>query len=103
MLELAQSGFDKKLFETVLHQIEFEAKKTKDHIGLGYLSQLVPFCLHGGDPLSFFKIDEYSRRIRDEFNQGGVFEELIQKYMLDNKHKIRLQLIPDEATASREE
>lgn len=53
--------------------------------------------------MSFFKIDEYSRRIRDEFNQGGVFEELIQKYLLDNKHKIRLQLIPDEGTASREE
>ena len=53
--------------------MEFAAKKTKDQIGLGYLAQMVPYCLHGGDPLSFFKVDEYSRRIREEFDKGDLF------------------------------
>ena len=58
---------------------------------------MVPFCLHGGDPLSFFKIDEYSRRVRAEFDEGGLFEGLIKKYILDNTHYLRLVSLPDES------
>lgn len=85
-LKLAkEKGFEKRFFETVLHQLEFNAKKTKDHKGLGYLSHMVPLCLHGGDPISFFKIDEYSRRVREEYDQGDVFGDLIDKYFLQNE------------------
>lgn len=99
--EAAEKGFDRKLFETVLHQKEFTAKKTKEHKGLGYLSHMVPFCLHGGDPLSFFEIDEYSKRIRAEFSQGGLFQGLIKKYLIDNDHKLRLLLVPDSKEAAK--
>lgn len=40
--EAAETGFEKNLFETVLHQIELNAKRTKEHRGLGYLSHMVP-------------------------------------------------------------
>ena len=103
LLEASEKGFDKNLFETVLHQLEFAAKKTKDHVGLGYISHMVPFFLHGGDPLSFFMIDEYSKRIREEFNKGGLFEGLIKKYLLDNEHKLRLISSPDPELDAREE
>lgn len=36
--KIAEEGFDKSFFESVLHQLEFNAKKTKEHIGLGYLA-----------------------------------------------------------------
>jgi Zn-dependent M16 (insulinase) family peptidase len=42
------------------NQVEFSAKRTKDHFGLACLSHMVPYALHGGDPLSIFKINEYS-------------------------------------------
>jgi Zn-dependent M16 (insulinase) family peptidase len=83
--------------------MEFAAKKTKDHTGLGYLSHMVPFFLHNGDPLSFFKIDEYSKRVREEFKKGGLFEGLIKKYLIDNNHKLRIISTPDVNLASREE
>lgn len=95
LTKAAKEGFEKKLFETVLHQLEFAAKKTKSQIGLGYVAHLVPFCLHGGDPLHFFKIDEYSKRVRAEFDQGQLFENLIRKYLLDNNHRLRLYMRPD--------
>lgn len=94
--EAAEVGFNKKLFETVLHQLEFNAKKTKDHRGLGYLAHMVPFCLHGGDPLSFFKIDEYSRRVREDFDKGQLFEGLIKKYLLNNPFQLKLIATPNE-------
>lgn len=79
----------------MLHQLEFAAKKTKSNVGLGYIAHMVPFCLHGGDINSFFRIDEYSKRVRQEFNQGNLFESLIQKYLLDNEHRMKLYMHPD--------
>jgi Zn-dependent M16 (insulinase) family peptidase len=42
-----------------------------------FISHLVPYALHGGDPLSIFKINEFSQRIREDFEKGGFFESLI--------------------------
>ncbi len=67
------TGLEERFFETTLHLIEFNAKKTKDHFGLGCISHIVPYNLHGGDPLSLFKINEYSQRIREDFKKGGSF------------------------------
>lgn len=78
----------------MLHQLEFNAKKTKDHKGLGYLSHMVPLCLHGGDPFSFFKIDEYSKRVRKEFDEGNVFGDLIEKYFIQNQQSLTLYSFP---------
>lgn len=46
-----------------------------------YISHMVPYALHGGNPLSLFKINEYSQRIRDDFAKGGLFEGLIDKHL----------------------
>lgn len=87
----------------MLHQVEFNAKRTKDHFGLALLSHMVPLALHGGDPLSIFRINEYSQRIREDFKKGGLFEGLIQKYFLDNPHKLTLLAVPDAEQGPKEE
>ena len=58
--DVKKNGIDKELFEQVLHEVEFSAKKTKSHTGLIYISHMIPYALHGGDPLSLFKINEFS-------------------------------------------
>ena len=64
---------------------------------------MVPFCLHGGDPLSFFKIDEYSKQMRQEFKSGRLFQDLIKKYLLDNNHKLRILHVPDEKVGPKQD
>ena len=64
---------------------------------------MVPYLLHGGDPLSLFKINEYSQRIREDFKIGGLFEGLTQKYFLDNTHKLSLLAVPDTEVGPKEE
>ena len=71
--EVAENGIEERFFETVLHQVEFSAKRTKDHFGLACISHMVPYVLHGGDPLALFKINEYSARIREDFKKGNLF------------------------------
>lgn len=79
------------------------AKKTKQNTGLMYISHMVPYALHGGDPLSLFKINEYSKQIREDYEKGGLFEGLIEKHLKSNPHYLRLFYTPDEKKAEKEE
>lgn len=68
-----------------------------------YISHMVPYALHEGDPLDMFKINEYSERIRGEFYDGGLFEGLIEKHLTKNKHFLKLLYTPDDKKADRDE
>ena len=103
MQEVAKNGIEERFFETTLHQVEFSAKRTKDHFGLACLSHMVPYALHGGDPLSIFKINEYSNRIRDDFKKGDLFQNLVKKYLLNNNHKLSLLAVPDNKVGPKQE
>jgi Zn-dependent M16 (insulinase) family peptidase len=92
-----------KLFEQTLHEIEFGAKKTRANTGLMFISHLVPYALHDGDPLTVFKVDEFSKRIREDFNKGGLFEGLIEKHLIKNSHFLRLYYTPDSTKADKDE
>lgn len=73
------------------------------HTGLMYISNMVPYALHQGDPLDWFKINEYSTRIRKEFADGGLFEGLIEKHLTKNKHFLKMLYTPDEHKADKDE
>lgn len=64
---------------------------------------MVPYALHGGDPLSPLYINEFSQRIREDFKKGGLFEGLTKKYLLDNNHKLSLLAIADTEIDSKDE
>ena len=64
---------------------------------------MVPYALHGGDPLVMFKINEFSDRIRADFEKGGLFEGLIEKHLSANDHHLKLFYKPDITKAEREE
>ena len=83
--------------------MEFGAKRTKQNTGLMFISHMVPYSLHGGDPLDMFKINEYSARIREEFAEGGLFEGLIEKHLTRNKHCLKMLYSPDETKAAKDE
>jgi len=55
------NGIDEASFEETLHQVEINAKQTRQNTGLMYISHMVSNALHGGDPLNLFKINEYSQ------------------------------------------
>lgn len=101
--DVQNNGIERTLFEQTLHQVEFAAKKTKQHTGLMFISHMVPYALHEGDPLVMFKINEFSERIRADFEKGGLFEGLIQKHLTTNDHHLKLFYKPDAQKADREE
>ena len=68
-----------------------------------YISHMVPYALHDGDPLCVFKINEYSQKIREEFDKGGLFEGLIEKHLVNNKHLLKLFYTPDGKKTEKED
>ncbi|MCA1796319.1 MAG: insulinase family protein, partial [Geobacteraceae bacterium] len=59
--------------------------------------------LHCNDPMSALTFDTNFERLRADVARGGFFEELIQKWLLNNKHRVTLCLRPDQEQGAREQ
>jgi len=64
---------------------------------------MVPYALHHGDPLSLFKINEFSQKIREDYKKGDLFQSLIKKHLISNDHKLKLLFVPDKSVGPKEE
>jgi len=62
---------------------------------------MVPQIIYEGDPLNTLKIDEYAKRLKEDFKKG-IFSKLIEKYLLNNPHKLRLKFEPDPTVMEKE-
>ena len=90
-------GIDKQLIESAIHQIEIRHKQVKSNYGLMLISSMIPYALHGTDPLVPLYLNQYVDRLRSELQAGKpVLEDLIKKYLWDNPHKIIARAYPDE-------
>lgn len=103
--ELAGKGIDKELIESAIHQIEFHRKEitnTPYPYGIKLLLSFAGSRLHGGDPSRILNLDYDLNRLRDELVKGPLFENRIQKYFIDNPHRVLLTLVPDHDMEERE-
>jgi Zn-dependent M16 (insulinase) family peptidase len=64
---------------------------------------MVPYALHGGNPLDMFRVNEYSQQMRDDYAKGGFFEGLIEKHLLHNQHYLKMLYQADPKKAEKEE
>ena len=94
--EVVKNGFDKELIESALHQVEIRNKEIKANYGLLLISSMIPFALHGNDPLVPLYINDYVEKLRKDLAlEKPVFQNLITKYLLENKHCVRILAVPD--------
>ncbi|CAG9328104.1 PITRM1_1 [Blepharisma stoltei] len=83
--------FDLNMIESTLHQIEIRNKEIKPNYGLLLISSMIPYALHGEDPLPPLYINKYINRLREELAQGiPVFQNLIREQLWNNQHKLIL-------------
>jgi presequence protease len=99
--EIYNEGIPEDKFEAKLHEIELQVKRTRQHWGLGVISNMLSHTLHDGNPLDVFKLNEYSEKIRIDYKKN-LFQKLIEKYFFKNPHKIVLQMLPDKTIADKE-
>jgi Zn-dependent M16 (insulinase) family peptidase len=103
---LADDGIDRKLIDSAIHQLEFHRKEITNYPFPYGIKLLVTFCgswVHGGDPVRILNFDEDMTALKDVVSREPFFENRIKTYFLDNPHRVRLTLMPDQEMAVKEE
>jgi presequence protease len=103
--QLTETGIDPTLIEGAIHQLEFRQKEITNSPYPYGLKLLMRFCgswFHGGDAVRHLQLDEDLSRLRREMAAGAFFEGRITTYFLENPHRVRFTLSPDQAMAEKE-
>lgn len=102
---LVNNGIDKNLIESAIHQVEFHRKEvtnTPYPYGIKLLLSFAGSWLHEGDPARILNLNADLQRLREELLTEPLFENRINKYFIENKHRALLTLAPDQDMESRE-
>ncbi len=103
---LAADGIEPERIEAAIHQLEFhrrEVTNTPYPYGLKLLLEIAGTWIHGGDPVRVLRFDEDLAAIRRGMERGRFFEGRIERWFLENPHRLRFALHPDPELAAREE
>ncbi len=95
---IVDAGIDPALIESSLHQFEIGQKEVSNSgfpYALGVMFRLLGPWLYGGDPLTGLRLDAQLERLRADLAAGQVFEPMLQRELLNNPHRVTLELAPD--------
>lgn len=101
---LVKEGIPRDQIDAAIHQYEIATREvTNAHFpySLRLFFQLSGLYVHGGDPYRALQFDDDIERLRAEVESGPFFEELIRRWLLDNTHRVRILLEPDQELEAR--
>ena len=103
---LAADGIDPELVDSAIHQIEFHRKEitnTPYPYGIKLLVSVAASWIHGGDPARILQLDADFERLRRELAGDHFLEKKLHAYFLNNAHRVRFTLAPDQQMAEAED
>ncbi|MBD3767201.1 MAG: insulinase family protein [Gammaproteobacteria bacterium] len=95
---LVREGIPHEHLAAMLHQLELGQREIGGDsypFGLQLFLRALPAAIHGGDPVALLDIDEALLELRQEIANPAFIPQLIQSWLLDNPHRVRLVLSPD--------
>lgn len=102
--KVADEGLDQRSIEAQLHQLELSQREiTGDGMpfGLQLILGGLSAAVHRGDPVSVLNIDPVLAQLRQAVKDPGFIPGLIREWLLDNPHRVRVTLRPDNQLAAR--
>ena len=101
--KLVANGIDKTLLQASINLMEFRLREADFGLapkGLIYGLRLLKTWLYGGDPNAYLRYEDDLAAIKRGLDEK-LFEDVIQKYFLDNPHKVLMTLAPDKTFAKK--
>lgn len=96
--KVADEGVPLSQLEAALHQLELQQREVGGD-GYPYGLQLILTGLtsatHRGDPISLLDMDAALNQLHEKIKQPGYLESLVNKWLLNNNHRVRLVMKPD--------
>ncbi|CAO3625349.1 unnamed protein product [Cunninghamella echinulata] len=93
--QVKENGFGKERIEAALHQMELGSKHKTARFGLTLMHGITPGWNNSADPIDLLRINKHVNRLRNELQYAPIFESLIDKYLLGNKHVLTFIMQPD--------
>ncbi len=106
LTEIVEKGVDQSMVEAQLHQLELSQREiTGDGMPFGLQLMLAGLSagIHRGDPLSALNIDPALESLREKIKSPQFIPSLVQRWLLDNPHRVRVTLRPDADLSARRE
>ena len=101
MKKLVENGIDKTLLQASINLFEFRLREADFGFmpkGLIYGLRILRTWIYGDDATTYFKYEDDLKAMKDGLN-NGYFEKLLQKYFIDNPHKVLMTLAPSKTLA----
>lgn len=94
--ETAETGFTQERVDAILHDIELGLKHVSGNFGLRLATNLKSSWNHDGDAIEYLKVNKYVELFKEALSKDDRFwANLIEKYFLNNKHKLIFNMHPD--------
>lgn len=103
--DLAENGIDEQAVEAAVNSVEFAYRENNSGRlprGLAAMIQSLSTWLYGEDPLAPLAWEKPLANIKAALARGEkVFENVLRKNFLDNPHRVKVTLLPDETLAAK--
>lgn len=103
---IAENPIPEHLIDAAIHQIEFARLEiTGDHspFGLTLFLRSALAKQHGCEPENALVVHSLFERLSQQSKDPGFLRELLQKYLINNPHFVRIVFTPDTKLAKREQ
>ena len=104
--KVADEGIPQEDLESALHQLELHQREPGGDTypyGLQLILTALNATTHRGDPVALLNIDATLEKLRKDIQDPEFIKQLTQQLLLDNPHRVRLQLTPDQSVNARKE
>ncbi|VAW50975.1 Predicted insulinase-like Zn-dependent peptidase DVU0941 [hydrothermal vent metagenome] len=104
--DVATNGVPHEKLEAVLHQLELSQREVGGDsypFGLQLILSGLTAAIHRSDPVSLLNLDPVIESLREDIKDPEFIKNLVRELLLDNQHRVRLTLRPDENLSQRKE
>ncbi len=102
---VAREGIPCAQLEAALHQLELQRREIGGDgypYGLQLLMAIFPAVVHCSAVAERLDIDPVLASLRARIKEPGYITDLLRRLLLDNRHRVRLTMVPDSELASRQ-
>ena len=97
--KIAEEGFTQEAIDSSVNTIEFSLRENNTGRfprGLSLMLRSLSTWLYDGDPVQPLRYEEPLRQLKERMAEEDVFRPLIKKLLIDNTHKVTVELNPDQ-------
>lgn len=101
---VAREGVPQERVAAVLHQLELSQREIGGDgfpYGLQLVLQALSSATHRGDAVAALNLDPVLESLQAEIRDPQFISRLVREQLLDNRHRVRLTLLPDPKLAER--